>query len=449
MNFIEELRLYFTPTSRRTWRAIQVTSSLPDAENGDSISTVGSTLASSQNNSICLTSIKVATVPVFAIFSSLSIPIAIVLTHSELQHDDISLEQKILTPLLPYVLVVFLRTWLLWNSVGHRMNGKTDDDITPENDHYQDDSLHVILALLANSSSFTNALLVGFLALSKAPPAVSLGSGILLGTLNYTTDLITEIPDAFRKHVETHHSREQFVKPFFKQTLIAKTLTPHLAYLGLVLREGLPVISGLIRTQATIQVLDAGLQHPLPTPVKIPIALIIYWSTAYLAQFELVQSRDNMHASGCNLEIKNYLSQSPQPLLRITGKITSGLILPELLKICKLSLRSRVNMTLSFATIGLISLLYKALQQYVSSTHTAAVESGQEGLMMGYLLGKNTAIRTAPKLELGIACVAVTLGVIGTFAKSATLHKRAKELVNTQSLQIAIIEDIPPVPGNI
>lgn len=387
--------------------------------------------------------LKILAVPIFAVFSSLSLPILIILmSRTQNKHSNLSLEQKILEPLVPYLCLVALRTWLLWNSVGHRLNGRVDATIQPPDDQSENAPAHVTIALIANTASFTNALLTAFVILSNAPPGLLWAGSITVGTLNYTKDFFTEVVDAFRKHVESRNKIGQRIKPFFKQNPIDK-MTNSAEYFGLVLREILPITSGVIRSQVTTQAAASFLAtrvsgHAI-SAINIPVWLLVYWSTAYSTRFDLVQFRDNIKATGKQFVIDNTLSQSSHRPLRLIGKISSGQILIDLLQRLRLSTSGSVNVTLMFTIIGLAALIQKALHTYVSSTNSVEVEAGNEGIVMNYAFTQRTAARLAPKIEIGIACVAISLGVVGTFARSAILHKQARDTVqNQENHQIAV-----------
>jgi len=68
-----------------------------------------------------------------------------------------------------------------------------------------------------------------------------------------------------------------------------------------------------------------------------------------------------------------------------------------------------------------MAILQQALHTYVSSTHSNS--GSDEILLVNYCVGNEKAAQVAPKFEIAIASAAVTLGIIGTFAKSATLHQ--------------------------
>jgi hypothetical protein len=391
---------------------------------------------------------KIMITPIFALCSALSLPIVMILAQQEFSPDrTLSLEQKILLPLVPYLILVSLRTWLLWNSIGQRLNGKPDTEIMASDEHFTDEPMHVLAVCLANTSSFTQALLAGFLISNKLQPAVKWGFGIILGMANYPVDLVTQGVDAFRKHSESKQNHGQHIHPFFKQKYIRQWITPYSKNLGIVIREALPVISGIIHSKTTIQALNSYLSMRLSSPaltiIKLPTFMMVYWATAYATRFDLVQFKENIKASGQDFVVENCLSQSAKTPIRICGQITSGQILPELLKLSKMSLSSAVNTTLLFYACGQVITLQQALHQYISSSNASAIHSGQEGLMATYLFGENQALHLAPKLEIGVTCIAISLGVLGTFAKSATIHNHARSTEITHRIAVASDNAMP------
>ncbi|MCH9756580.1 MAG: hypothetical protein K0U37_05250 [Gammaproteobacteria bacterium] len=377
-------------------------------------------------------------IPTFSAFTSLSLPIFIILVEESLRDQaHIPLEEKILIPLIPYLGLASLRTWLHWNGIGHRLNGRADTEINAEDDAFENDPWHMLIAILANLSSFTNALLVAFVGLSDSPPAFLWTAAITLGCLNYTVDLLTDVIDAFRKHAEEQQNKGKQVAPFFKQRPVGEFIYNHADGFGVVLREVLPVLSGIIRSRVTTEAVASVLQPVMSESatdiINIPIGLLTYWGTAYTAQFELVQLRDNFQAAGKPFEIENKLSQSSHGAFRFIGKVLSGQILIDALKFIEVSTETSVNLTLVFAALALMALLQKAQHEYVSSDNPAAVEAGDEGIVMRYYAGEEKAIQLAPNIEIGIACVSVALGSIGIFARRATLQKHAHTLDTRQA----------------
>lgn len=379
---------------------------------------------------LCVEILKTTTVPVFSAMSSLSLPIYIIVTHQRFgSGEPLSLEQKILEPLIPYVALFMVRNWLLRNSIGHRISGKTDADIEPYDDTFEDDSWHVLIALFANISSFTDAGLVAFAVLKNKPAGMQWAGSTILGSLNYIAELSTEVVDAFRRHAENRKQHGYNIKPFFKQKYINDLFNRHGENLARFLCEILPPVKGIIRAQVAATTLASYSSSPesrAMTIMKLPLVLSVYWATAYLTRFDLIQLGDNWKAAGKIIDIDNTLSRSSSLPLKLVGKTISGQIVLDCFKRIKCTPRSGLNILLAFSALGLMTLLIKALHEYVSSNDADAVYADKQGILVTYCAGKKRAMNIAPGFEVGILCVAVSLGIIGTFAKSATLHKQVR-----------------------
>lgn len=241
-----------------------------------------------------MTALNPLIIPTFAMLSSLSLPLFIIAVQekyaAETPH---SLEQKIFQPLLPYLGLIAFRSWFLWNKIGHRINGKPDEHIRESEDSDLDDPWHVLAALIANTSSITNAFLLTFILLPEAEPALLWSAAMTLGFLSYTTDLLTDVPDAFRKHTE--QKRPKTIKPFFKQKFIEPLFNKKVLYFAVFLREVLPIVNGLIRAQVTTQTVAALLEDSASEKVimlvTIPLGLITYSASAYFAKFDLIDRK--------------------------------------------------------------------------------------------------------------------------------------------------------------
>ena len=173
--------------------------------------------------------IAVATglMPLAALITSISLPIFILAMREQCKNKDqdqdqdqdqeqASLLEDFFEPylLVPWMIFALCRLGLLWNSIGHRMDGKPDAEIPVPSDDLEDDSLHVLIALAANFPSFTNAALVGLLIFPEAYLVLQLVGMSGLGILNYFTDFYTDLPDAWRKYVEYRAGQGTFVKPW-------------------------------------------------------------------------------------------------------------------------------------------------------------------------------------------------------------------------------------------
>ena len=353
---------FFAKKPART-RAIIALSTLPHQTDEDSLVHVSEPNAPIHSYLIyplVHKTLKTIAVPLFAMSSSLSLPILIILLHKKLnKQSHSSLEQNVLQLLIPYVALVTLRTWLLWNSVGHRLSGHLDAEMRPADDQSRDDTCHVLIALLANTASFTSAFLAFHLIFSDGPHALLWTGAIGFGALNYSKELFTELMDAFRKHAESKRELGQPIQPFLKQKYMV-AVCHYAEYVGLVLRECLPLLTGIIHARATTKTVTSILanrtSHQAITAINIPLGSLIYLSCAYLTRFDLAQFRDNMQAAGKPFVINNLLSLSPVFLARLLGKISSGQLLIDLLKRLKLSTSVSVNITLMLAAIGFMAL---------------------------------------------------------------------------------------------
>ncbi|MCX7091818.1 MAG: hypothetical protein NTU48_10310 [Legionellales bacterium] len=390
--------------------------------------------------------LKIAIVPIFAAASSLPLPILIIVIQEQFgTQSELSLEQKILQPLLPYLVLAAFRTWLIWNNIGHRMNGHVDTDMPAPNDAAENAPWHVTAAFIANTSKLIDALLVVLVVLSNKPTGVRWSAALAVGSLNYVFNLYMEVAEAFRKHVESKQKQGQQIAPLFKQKHIDKVIYNHAERFGIIMRELLPIIAGTIRavvtTEAATALLPATMSKNQINAVTVPLRLATYFASAYSIQFELVQFRDNLKAAGRNFEIENKLSQSSVPVIRLLGVVSNGHILVDILKKLRFSTRTSVNITLAFVALGFMALLQKAMHEYVSSEDASAVAANQKGIVMSYCVGHEEATRLAPKIETGITCIAISLGLLGTFARAATLHKRTHDLEAESLARTAISND--------
>ena len=381
-------------------------------------------------SSLSFQSFKICIVTLFASASSLSLPIFIILMQQVNNKEIASVEEKILAPLLPYLLLFTARCWLLWNDVGHRLDGHIDADIPAPNDTFADTPAHIRLALFANVSSFMLAFLVVYAGLSKAPVPFRWGGAIIMGGLSYTVDTYTILPSAFRRYTQYKQSQGQSIKPFFKQKNV-QFLDKHALLIGKILRECLPIVRGIVWTKITTDVFAStfapNLSENRMNIVKSLLGIMIYSPAAYLTRFELVQFGNNLAATGKPFVIENTWSRSSHSALRLLGTASNGQMLIDILQKFKLSRRTSVNFVLIWFALSSIAVLLQTLHTYVSSTDDQAMQANEQGLLMNYCIGKEEAIHIAPKTEIVITGVAITLGVVGVFAKSAILHQYARE----------------------
>jgi hypothetical protein len=376
--------------------------------------------------------LKCIAVPTAAMFSSLSLPLSMIAIEKRFFPDiNISLEQKILQTLLPYSALVGFRTWLLWYRIGQRLDGKPDEAIEVSSDTQDSASMVVFAGMMANISGFTNGLLLAFLLLQKTNKLTACAAGLALGSLSYTTDLLTDVADAFRKYVETQQVQGKQIHPFFKQKIIKCVFQSHIEKLGVFLREVLPIITAIIRSQATVQVTRRLFENEMSeTKLRVLhlfLGVIVYESSAYFAKFDVIQLHDNLKACGLvNFDLENTLVNAQSKPVRFVGKIVNGQLLIDTCQRLGLSLKNSVDAAYLFAAVGFIAVIFTAFQTYVSSTNSQAVQDDKEGLLMDYYLGEKAALDIAPSALLGTISSAVILGAVGLFSQTGTLKQYAK-----------------------
>jgi hypothetical protein len=373
--------------------------------------------------------LKCVAVPTAAMFSALSLPLSIIAVEKRFFPDiNTSLDLKILQTLLPYSVLVGFRTWLLWYRIGQRLDGQPDKVIERLSDTQEDASMAVFAAMMANISGFTNGFLVMLLVLQKTNAITAGIAGIALGLLSYITDLLTDVADAFRKYVEVQDAQGKHIHPLFKQKIIQDVFQSHIEKLGVFLREALPIVVGVIRSQTTAKVVSSLLEHKISdTKIRIInlfLCLMVYEASACFAKFDVIQLHDNLKACGLvNFNLENTLVNAQHKPVRLLGKLVNGELLIDIFQALKMSVTSRVNAAYAFATIGFITLIFTAFQSYVSSTNTQAVQDDKEGLLMHYYLGEKKALAIAPNVLIGTAVSAVMLGAVGLFAQKRTIRE--------------------------
>jgi hypothetical protein len=362
--------------------------------------------------------------PVLALFTTISLPIFIIYSDEYFSRQAKTASTlDILAPLLPWLFLATNRQWLVWNNVAQRANGLEDNEIQVASSVQRRDPLHVVIALIANVSSATNALLVAFSGLSDINPVVTWLIAIMLSALNYLSHMLTDLPATFRKHAEVCEVRGQAVLPLFEQPLV-KFFYDRALYPAIVLREITPVLNGIIRSAATVSVLDA---LDAPAVLMAIVGVLMYCSTAYvITNFDIAQLKDSLHATGQEFELTNAWSRSPRLTLRLIGRFLSGQLLIDALKKCKLSTENSVNLTLSISALGLMAVVQRALHDYVSSDNSAAIEAGEQALITRFLAGPERAAEVGKDIEFVMQGTAVILGSLGTFKSWATVQKEAR-----------------------
>lgn len=367
-------------------------------------------------------SCAVVLTPAGALLSSVSVPLLILELQSKwVNQENTDFLNNILEPhlLLSWLFIAVCRTWLLWNSNGQRMDGKQDAVDKPSGVELGNDHLRVVIALLANVSSFSNAVLVGLLGLSKAPGIFLWTVSIGLGLLNYFVDFFTDLADAFRKHERSCVIRGEYIKSWSEQGII-KPFYKYAKPFGLFVREVLPPLIGAIRGSVSIEIASQlfGVEGGAPlVAIRLFLGLPVYAATAYVANnFEVVQMKSSLEDVGIDIPIENSLSRIdclvPSQLNIIPnglGQMQSGNFLQIVFKFMlsksccvnnERANRASTNIILFYAALGLGAVVFKGERVYIHSQF--------------------------PEVEGGIA---TGLGMYGTSARAATVRARSENSV--------------------
>lgn len=371
--------------------------------------------------------------PALALFTTISLPIFIIYVNEQVNSQGKAKSvSDVLLPAFFWLLLAMNRQWLVWNNVAHRSDGREDNEIEVVSNVQRQDPWHVVIALIANTPSATNALLVVFSVLSSANPVAAWGLAIVLSVINYVSDMLTDLPSTYRKHAEVCEMRGQAVLPLFEQALV-KSFYDRALCPALVVREVSPVLNGIIRSAAIVSVLNALDSQALLTAI---VGILMYCSTAYtITNFEIAQLKDSMHAAGQEFELANAWSRSSHLPLRIVGRFLSGQLLMDALKKCKLSSQNSVNLMLSISALGLIAIVHRALHDYVSSDNSA-----DQALVTRFLVGPEKAVEIGKDAEFFMRGTAVALGTLGTFKSWATVQKEARDYDLPVRVNASVVE---------
>lgn len=380
-----------------------------------------------KHQSMILHILKLSSVSALANASSLSVPIFIILVNQLDKTAQSSLEQKIIEPLFPFLLIMSCRTWLLWNFMGHRLNGQIDEHILIPDESFTQAPLPVIIGYLANIASFTNAFLVGYAMKLHHDDSFKWIPAILLGSLNYLTDLYIQVLPAFRKHVESQQTHKQHLLPFLQQRC-NWLLDKYALSISTLIRELLPIVRGIIWTKATITFLETNIypNSSFIRPLNIPLGMIIYSCSAYSTRFEIVQLRDNLIVSGKEFDTETLFSNYGLSLITMLAKASNGQLFIDGLNKLGVSTKTSVNISLVITIFVLTALQQGLFHSYLSSAETTSSNNNEpQGLLMQYILGNQKAFDLAPSIEIALLCIATILSITATYAKSAIIHQYA------------------------
>jgi len=369
----------------------------------------------------------------FASTSSLSLPVVIIVYGLQPQSQQLSLFEKILVPMVPYAALLACRAWLVSNGIIHRLDGRVDQPINQPLQLGQSDHCHVMLALCANLSSISNAVMVVLLSVNGAHPAIKWPLLAVSILLNFILDLYTDVVDSFRKHVEYHAKYERVILPLFRQPLVRR-IYQCADLLAPCIRELLPIFRGFVRSRSFMDVIRHWFPHQSKESMACNyfLASLIYLASAYSCGFELIQLQDNITSMGKFFSVNNVFSQSANSLVRCLGHTVSGKILLDVQQLC-LSKHKSFYLLAILSMMGTSALIMNILTVYLSSNDAEAVIAQRQGLVMQYYAGQARAIEVAPALEIGMACSSLALGSIGVFTQLPTLWRYSQALDDLSS----------------
>lgn len=373
---------------------------------------------------------KCITTPLGAAFSSLSLPLTIIALERRFTPNANSTFLIKLAKTMPaYGFLFGFRTWLLWYRIGKRLNGKKDEKITEIHPDAEHAPMAVTAAMIANISAFCNGFILMMHLLNDSHPAAACSFGVCIGTLNYFVDLLTDVGDGFRKYSETKKKQGIHIQPFFRQKIIQYFFTHHIEKFGWFLREVFPVITGIIRSQTAVGIVDDLLHEKMSSLslqiLKAVLGFLVYETCAYFARYEVIQLSQNLtFAQLPNFNPDNAFSQSEIKPIRIIGKVANGELLIDTFQKSKLSPANSVYASFVFASLGFSFLIYTVFVAYLVTTDREAAANNQEGLLVNYFLSDDVALsfsRTAIISAITIA-IPIILGSGYTFSQTGTLR---------------------------
>ncbi len=364
----------------------------------------------------------------FAATSSLSLPVVIIVYGLQPQSQQLSLLEKIMVPAVPFMALLACRAWLVSNGIIHRLDGQADQPINQPLQLGQSDHCHVMLALCANLSSVSNAIMVVLLSVNGAHPAIKWPLLAVSISLNFILDLYTDVVDSFRKHVEYHAKHGFVILPLFRQPIVSR-LYQCADVLAPCIRELLPIFRGFVRSRSFMDVIRHWFpqQNNQLMACNYLLASLIYLASAYSCGFELIQLQDNISSMGKSFSVNNIFSQSANSLIRGVGHTISGKLLMDAQQLC-VSKKSSFYIITLLSMFGTSALIMNILNVYLSSNNADAVIAQRQGLVMQYYAGQSRAIVVAPALEIGITCSSLALGAISVFAQLPTLWRYSQVL---------------------
>lgn len=375
--------------------------------------------------------------PFIGALTTISVPIFAIYIQGE---STKNLPQKICVPLLSWIIIASCSTWLQNNGIAARADGRIDEPILHINevnaDKFEHDSLHVFIALVANLATVTNAMLVMLAVLPSIlktnNPGLLWSLIVFCGVLNGLLNLYTDVASAFRKHVEYHHRHGRNIHALFNQRLF-KPFADNAYYCAIFIREFYPMINALVRTQASVQLLQkvfvaAKMSDAAIKLISLVAGYLIYSASAFtVTHFDVAQLTENLASIKCHVEVRNSLSQSSYCGMNFVGRLISGQLLFDAFKKMSGSNCISVDILMLLNAFGLMALTKRGLTHYVSSNDAIAVEKSEQGILISYIAGNKNAVYYGEKLSGIFWGGASALSVVESGVKRSMVQKRVTE----------------------
>jgi hypothetical protein len=363
--------------------------------------------------------------PLLTVLSCVPIPILSVIAIEETFHRaSVATWLKLTGTLLPWLLFSLPRGWLVWNVVGRRL---VDHEETPigllTSGQLQRDSAHVAIALLANTLSIPQGLLIAHSFLATIDWRLFLVAGVVIGVLLYALRLFTEIPVGFRAHAQYCEAMERPIYPLFSQPLV-RPFYRYVKEIGMVLKTVYPIFVGLVTTVASVLELNS-LMSDCSAACRLPIvileALLIYSSTAFLKlNFEMAHLKDHVVAMDEDFSLLVCGNNTSNPCLSFVRAIFYGKCWEADFRQLGVSRNVNIGLAILLSTFGQYTVFIRLVRQYIITDDVAAIEEGRGSKLLTFYWGENTS------KDIGADAFLPLVGLISGLACAFTFSKIRK-----------------------
>lgn len=377
-----------------------------------------------------------------AYISCVSIPVlSVIISENAFNKNAITLDEKIWATLPAWSFFAAFKTWLLWNAFARPIICPNNVQIPSETNHLEDDwyNLRVITALLANFPNFTNGFLVSYSLFAKKSIPLFIITGIVIGALNFITNMLTEVVIAFSEHAAYCAKQERHIKPLFKQPLV-EGFYNRAKIFGILVRELFPPVTAIIRTVAGVTLLNE-LIAPKMLWQRLIIGLtspFMYTGNAYLHTFfDVHYFRKNIEAMGEFFPLENALSRKSSKSLRALGNTLNGQILLNGLEKMGLPFGVSLLLTVSLSAWGFSALILNLLHQYISTNNEATIQHCDEAKMLCFFAGTEKTAQIGDTIEPFIKAASVGIAFFATAARGYKIYgNRSNEMDYTEQNQV-------------